>query len=90
MQFKIKKTEYVNKTFRITKDLNERLSQIAQKEDISMNELVVQCCEFALSNLSDNKEKQEAIKKQKLQISWAITASSLLNQQYIICKRTPL
>ena len=56
MQFKIKKTEYVNKTFRITKDLNERLSQIAQKEDISMNELVVQCCEFALSNLSDNKE----------------------------------
>lgn len=56
MQFKIKKTEYVNKTFRITKDLNERLSQIAQKEDISMNELVVQCCEFSLSNLSDNKE----------------------------------
>lgn len=56
MQFKTKKTEYVNKTFRIIKDLNERLSQIAQKEDISMNELVVQCCEFALSNLSDNKE----------------------------------
>ena len=44
MQFKIKKTEYVNKTFRITKDLNERLSRIAQKENISMNELVVQCC----------------------------------------------
>lgn len=56
MQFKIKKTEYVNKTFRITKDLNERLSRIAQKENISMNELVVQCCEFTLSNLNDNKE----------------------------------
>mgnify|MGYP000365133773 FL=1 len=56
MQFKIKKTEYVNKTFRITKDLNERLSRIAQKENISMNELVVQCGEFALSNLNDNKE----------------------------------
>ena len=56
MQFKIKKTEYVNKTFRITKDLNERLSRIAQKENISMNELEVQCCEFALSNLNDNKE----------------------------------
>ncbi len=56
MQFKIKKTEYVNKTFRITKDLNERLSRIAQKENISMNELVVQCCEFALSNLNDNNE----------------------------------
>ena len=56
MQFKIKKTEYVNKTFRITKDLNERLSRIALKENISMNELVVQCCEFALSYLNDNKE----------------------------------
>lgn len=54
MEFKIKKTEYINKTFRIPKDLNERLSQIAQKEDISINELVVQCCDFALSNLSDN------------------------------------
>ena len=51
MQFKIKKQEYINKTFRITKDLHERLSKIAQDENISMNELVVQCCEFALDNL---------------------------------------
>ena len=51
---KIKKTEYVNRTYRIPKELAERLSQVAQEEDISVNELVVQSCEFALDNL--NKE----------------------------------
>jgi len=61
MQFKIEKTEYVNRTFRITKELSERLSRTAQKENISMNELVVQCCNYALSNMeesagSDNKQ----------------------------------
>lgn len=51
MEFKIQKTEYVNKTFRLTRELNDRLSQIAQQENISVNELVVQCCNYALSNL---------------------------------------
>lgn len=53
MKFEIKKTEYVNKTFRITKDLAEKLSTVAQTQGISMNELVVQCCEFALSSMDD-------------------------------------
>ncbi len=56
MQFKIKKPEYINKTFRITKELHERLSKVAQSENISMNELVVQCCEFALDNLNHEKK----------------------------------
>lgn len=51
MQFEIKKTEYVNRTYRIPKELADRLSQVAQQEDISVNELVVQSCEFALDNL---------------------------------------
>lgn len=51
MEFKIKRQEYVNRTYRIPKELAERLSQIAQQEDISVNELVVQSCEFALDNL---------------------------------------
>lgn len=50
MEFKIKKQEYVNRTFRITKELAETLSQVAQEEDISVNELVVQSCQFALEN----------------------------------------
>lgn len=58
MQFKIEKPEYVNRTFRLTKELAETLSEIAQKEGISVNELVVQCCNFAISNMvaTDSKE----------------------------------
>lgn len=51
MQFKIEKPEYVNRTFRITKELAETLSEIAQQEGISVNELVVQCCNYAISNM---------------------------------------
>lgn len=50
MEFKIKKQEYVNRTFRITKELADQLSQVAQEEDISVNELVVQSCQFALEH----------------------------------------
>ena len=52
MEFKIEKTEYVNRTFRITKELADTLSQIAQSEEISVNELVVQCCNYAISNMN--------------------------------------
>ena len=57
MQFKIEKPEYVNRTFRITKVLAEKLSEIAQSEGISVNELVVQCCNFAISNMEVTGEK---------------------------------
>lgn len=57
MQFKIEKPEYVNRTFRITKELAEKLSEIAQSEGISVNELVVQCCNFAISNMEVTEEK---------------------------------
>ena len=50
-QFEIQKPEYVNRTFRISKELADNLSQTAQREGISVNELVVQCCNFALSNM---------------------------------------
>lgn len=59
MQFKIEKNEYVNRTFRITKELAENLSQIAQREGISVNELVVQCCIYAISNMDISEEKKE-------------------------------
>lgn len=51
MDFKIKKQEYVNKTFRISKELADRLAIAAQQEGVSMNEFVVQSCEYALENL---------------------------------------
>ena len=51
MKFEIKHQEYVNRTYRIPKELADKLSQIAQQENISVNELVVQSCQFALENL---------------------------------------
>lgn len=51
--FKVQKTEYSNKTFRMPNDLIEKLEQLANNKDISLNKLVIQCCEYALDNLDD-------------------------------------
>jgi predicted HicB family RNase H-like nuclease len=59
--FKIKKTEHTNKTFRMPVDLIEKMEIIAQNKGVSLNNLVIQCCEYALENLDDeenNSEKQ--------------------------------
>ena len=50
--FQIKRKEYTNKTFRLPADLVDRLERIAQNNGISLNNLVVQCCEYALNNMS--------------------------------------
>ena len=50
--FKIEKPEMVNKTFRLPLELVERMQKIAQNEGVSLNNLIVQCCEYALKNLS--------------------------------------
>ena len=51
--FTIKKTEYTNKTFRIPQELLHKLEVLAQEKQISVNSLVIQCCEYALSNISE-------------------------------------
>ena len=61
--FKIKKTEFSNKTFRLPQELIIQLETIAQAKQVSVNNLVIQCCEYALNNIDDaslkhlNKEK---------------------------------
>ena len=49
--FEIKKPEYVNKTFRMPAELVKRLEVIAQSNDVSLNNLIIQCCEYAMENL---------------------------------------
>ena len=49
--FEIKKPEFVNKTFRLEKLLVERLSACSADNDISVNALVAQCCEYALNHM---------------------------------------
>ena len=49
--FQIKKTEYVNKTFRLPVELVKKLEILAQEKGVSLNNLVAQCCEYALDNI---------------------------------------
>ena len=55
--FHVEKTEYVNKTFRMPSELVKEMACLAQKEGISLNQLVIQCCRYALDNLSHGKEE---------------------------------
>jgi hypothetical protein len=54
--FDVKKPDATNKTFRMPAELVERLSAVAQTKKVSLNYLVIQCCEYALANLVDDKD----------------------------------
>ena len=56
--FEVKKPEYINKTFRMPMDLIKKMEFLAQNKQVSLNNLVVQCCEYALENI----EQCETIK----------------------------
>ena len=49
--FKIEKIEMTNKTFRLPLKLVQELQKVAQNKGISLNNLVLQCCEYALKHL---------------------------------------
>ena len=49
--FRVEKIEYTNKTFRLPTDLVKRMEWLAQNKNVSLNNLVMQCCEYALSNI---------------------------------------
>lgn len=46
----------ISRTIRFTEEIFEDLSRIASDEDISFNQLVLQCCKYAINNYS-SKEK---------------------------------
>lgn len=54
--FSIKKSEMITKTFRLPADTLKRLEELAQKNNISLNNLIIQCCEYALENLEPGAE----------------------------------
>ena len=56
MPFTIQKEEYINRTFRLSKSLVDRMEALCNKKGISLNKLTVQCIEYALSNLSENED----------------------------------
>ncbi len=53
-KFKVKKKEYVCKTIRIPRELFLQLDALLGDKGISLNQLVIQCCQYALSHLDDD------------------------------------
>lgn len=53
MDFIIKKPQSSNRTIRMPDELIEKISKIAATQGISFNQLVIQCCEFALEHLKE-------------------------------------
>lgn len=55
--FKVRHTEEtVNRTLRFPKSLLDKMSEIAQNENVSLNSFVIQCCEYAIDNLGNEKD----------------------------------
>ena len=54
-----KNSEMMNKTFRLPVELVEQLTQVAKAQDVSVNNLVQQCCEYALGDM-DGEAHQDA------------------------------
>jgi hypothetical protein len=59
--FKVVKPEYTNKTFRMPTELVKTLGQTAHDMGVSMNNLVVQCCEYAIANLGNAVNEKNSI-----------------------------
>lgn len=54
MDFIIKKSKSSNRTIRMPDEMIERLGYLATQKGISFNQLVVQCCDFALQHLKED------------------------------------
>lgn len=59
MMFRIQKPTSSNKTIRMPDTLIETLEQLAAKHDISFNQLVIQCCEYAMQHMEQNTAETE-------------------------------
>lgn len=57
MDFIIKKPTSSNRTVRMPDELINRIGKLANDKGISFNQLVIQCCEFALEHLNDKESK---------------------------------
>ena len=58
--FKLKPgSETITKTFRIPDDMSERLEQLAYKNNLSLNAVIIQCLQYALDNLDETAAEEK-------------------------------
>ncbi len=51
------KNANISRTIRFTEPMFEKLNQVASENEVSFNLLVLQCCKYALENMSTDYEK---------------------------------
>lgn len=56
--FRVKKDriEYENKSLRLPTDLIEKVQELADKNEISFNKVVIQCIDYALDHMDKNSD----------------------------------
>lgn len=59
MAFRIPREEYINRTFRLRKELVDRMESICNEKNISLNKLTVLCIEYALDNFEDDSPEKQ-------------------------------
>ncbi len=58
--FKIQKGyDSISKTFRLPVELTSKLDELAYKNNLSLNQLVIQCLNYAVDNLEEDEENKE-------------------------------
>lgn len=59
--FKLQKgyEEYVTKTFRLPKEFVDELEKIAFENNLSLNQLVIQCLNYSIDNLDISSEDKK-------------------------------
>lgn len=56
--FRVEKIEYTHKNIRMPSALLNRMATLAQAKDISLNQLIIQCCEYAMDNLETDENNE--------------------------------
>lgn len=74
--FFVKKTEMVNKTLRMPVPLVRDLERIAKEQNVSLNNLIAQCCEYALEQMGEPESRGHSEGNKKATSGVAPEASS--------------
>lgn len=53
------KNANIARTIRFTEELFENLNKVASENDVSLNRLVLQCCNYALENMKEKDENKQ-------------------------------
>ena len=57
--FKVTREEHITKTFRMPEKLVMEMQVLAQNKNVSLNNLVIQCCRYAMEHLDAGSEDGE-------------------------------